>query len=286
MSVAFTQVDAFTAEPFRGNPAAVVVLDAWPSPAWMQAVAAEMNLSETAFLVPRAGTPATASEWELRWFTPAVEVDLCGHATLASAWVLWERLGRPAPPGGGAAADDGALPPLVFHTRSGALRAVRRAGRAELDFPATPPREAPAPSGLAAALGVTPAWTGFSRFDVVALVESEAAVREAAPDLTALRRVEARGVILTAAAAEPGGGYDFVSRFFAPAVGVPEDPVTGSAHCALAPFWAARLGRTELVGHQVSARGGIVRVRHAGDRVTLAGEAVVVARGELLVAPA
>jgi PhzF family phenazine biosynthesis protein len=275
MSVAFTQVDAFTDEVFGGNPAAVVVLDRWPAAAWMASVAAEMNLSETAFLVRRDGGDAPATEWQLRWFTPAVEVDLCGHATLASAWVLWNAM----------AAQQAAAPALAFHTRSGVLRAARRDGWGELDFPATPPRSAEPPAGLDEALGVAPTWVGRSRFDVLALVDTEEEVRAADPDLGLLRQVEARGVILTARATEPSGGYDFVSRFFAPVAGVAEDPVTGSAHCALAPFWAERLGRAELVGYQASARGGFVRVSVAGDRVLLGGQAVLVARGELLVDP-
>jgi len=266
MSIAFTQVDAFTAEPFRGNPAAVVVLPRWPSAEWMQAVAAEMNLSETAYLVRQDGG------FGLRWFTPAVEVALCGHATLASARVLW---------------DDGHAPPsapLVFHTLSGTLTATARGEWIELDFPATPPTELPAPEGLAEALGVRLSWVGRSRFDVVAVVDDEREVRAAAPDHSRLRRLGARGVMHTAPAA-PGSGHDFVSRFFAPGSGIDEDPVTGSAHCCLAPFWAARLGRNELVGYQASPRGGVVRVRVDGDRVQLGGQTAVVARGELLVDP-
>ena len=272
MSVAFTQVDAFTGEAFRGNPAAVVVLDRYPAEAWLQAVAAEMNLSETAFVVPRAGSGPRAPELDLRWFTPAVEVRLCGHATLASAWTLWHD---------GLAAEGAEI---VFHTLSGPLRAARRDGWIELDFPATPPREAETPAGLVESLGLEPSWVGRSRFDVMVEVATEDLVRGARPDFGRLRGVEARGVMVTAAAA-PGAGYDFVSRFFAPAAGIDEDPVTGSAHCSLAPFWAERFGRTDLVGYQASARGGIVRVTVRGDRVLLAGQAVPVARGELLVDP-
>ncbi len=271
MSVGFTQVDAFTAEPFRGNPAAVVVLADWPAESWMQAVAAEMNLSETAFLVRREGD-AERNEFGLRWFTPTVEVALCGHATLASARVLWEE-------GHATAA------PLVFHTKSGALTASRDGAWIELDFPATPPQEAPAPAGLMEALGVKPRWVGRSRFDFVVVVDEEAAVRAAQPDHTRLRGVEARGVMLTAPAAT-GADHDFVSRFFAPASGVDEDPVTGSAHCCLAPYWAARLGRSHLVGYQASQRGGEVRVSVVGDRVRLAGQTALVARGRLLLDPA
>jgi predicted PhzF superfamily epimerase YddE/YHI9 len=175
----------------------------------------------------------------------------------------------------------GADPELVFHTRSGALRAARRDGWIELDFPATPPRAIAAPEGLAAALGLQPRWVGRSRSDVLVEVADERAVREVRPDMARLAAVEARGVIVTAAAARPGD-YHFVSRFFAPQVGIAEDPVTGSAHCALAPFWGERLGRDELVGFQASPRGGTVRVRLAGERVMLGGQAVPVARGELL----
>lgn len=255
------QVDAFTDRPFAGNPAAVCILAAPGEEPWMRDVAAEMNLSETAFL------HRLDDGWSLRWFTPAVEVDLCGHATLASAHVLWQ---------------DGLLPPDAqarFHTRSGLLTAVREGGWIRMDFPAKPEQPAPAPEGLEQALGVRPLYTGRSRFDWLVEVESEAVVRALTPDLGLLARVQARGVIVTARAEV--GGYDFVSRFFAPRVGVPEDPVTGSAHCALAPFWAARLGRDELTGYQASRRGGTVQVRVAGDRVMLGGQAVTVMRGEL-----
>lgn len=256
------QVDAFAHRPFAGNPAAVCVLDGPREESWMRDVAAEMNLSETAFLHPRD------DGWSLRWFTPAVEVDLCGHATLAAAHVLWQ---------------DGLLPPDAearFHTRSGVLTAALRDGWITMDFPAKPEQAAPAPEGLAEALGARPVYTGRSRFDWLVELESEAAVRALAPDLGVLARVQARGVIVTARS--QGGEYDFVSRFFAPSVGVPEDPVTGSAHCALAPFWAARLGRDSLTGYQASRRGGIVKVRVAGDRVMLGGQAVTVMRGELV----
>ena len=266
MSVRFTQVDAFSSEPFRGNPAAVVVLDEWPRPQWMQSVAAEMNLAATAFPVRRE------DGFGLRWFTPAVELALCGHATLASARVLWDE-------GLAAAAE-----PIAFHTQSGVLRAQPAGDWIELDFPATAAVEVASPPGLAAALGVTPSWVGRSRFDIVAVADDERQVREARPDHGALRLVGARGVILTAAASA-GSGHDFVSRFFAPGVGIDEDPVTGSAHCCLAPYWAQRLGRDELVGYQASPRGGVVRVRVAGERVFLAGQTTVVVRGELLVDP-
>jgi PhzF family phenazine biosynthesis protein len=269
MSVRYTQVDAFSTEPFRGNPATVMVLDALPSAAWMQRVAAELGLPATAFVVkPSDG----GTVFGLRWFTRAAELQLCGHGTLASSRVLWED--------GLAAAGE----PIAFEAPSGALRASRHAEWIELDFPATPPVEAAPPAGLAEALGVTPSWVGRSRFDVVAILDDETAVRNARPDLGALRRVEARGVILSAAA-NAGSGFDFVSRFFAPAIGIDEDSVTGSAHCCLAPYWAARLERNEMVGYQASPRGGVVRVRVAGDRVVLGGQTALVARGELLVDP-
>jgi PhzF family phenazine biosynthesis protein len=256
------QVDAFADRPFGGNPAAVCVLSAPRGERWMQDVAREMNLSETAFLHPEN------EGYRLRWFTPAVEVALCGHATLASAHVLWQ---------------DGHLPTdrqARFHTLSGLLTADRRGEWIELDFPATGPAPAPPPAGLAAALGVEPRWVGRSRFDYLVLVEHEDTVRNLQPDFAALEQVDARGIIVTSRAATPG--YDFVSRFFAPRAGVPEDPVTGSAHCALTPFWSERLGRTEMTAYQASPRGGTVRVRHAGDRVVLAGQAVTVLEGELV----
>ncbi|HXT19480.1 MAG TPA: PhzF family phenazine biosynthesis protein, partial [Thermoanaerobaculia bacterium] len=232
-------------------------------------VAAEMNKPATAFVVRQDGAAAT---FGLRWFTRVSELALCGHGTLAASRALWED--------GLASAGE----PIAFQAQSGALTATRNGEWIELDFPATPPVEAEAPPALAEALGVTPSWVGRSRFDIVAIVDDEAAVRNAAPDQAALRRVEARGVILSAAA-DAGGGYDFVSRFFAPSVGIDEDSVTGSAHCCLAPYWAARLGRTEMVGYQASPRGGVVRVRVAGDRVVLGGQTALVARGELLVDP-
>jgi PhzF family phenazine biosynthesis protein len=261
MGLPIVQVDAFTDRPFAGNPAGVCILPAPADPVWMQDVAREMNLSETAFLVPRS------DGFDLRWFTPATEIDLCGHATLASAHVLWE---------------DGHLAPGTqarFHTKSGALTADRRDPWIEMDFPATSPKEFPAPRGLAEAVGVTPRFVGRSRFDYLLEVGDEDTVRAVQPDFTALARVEARGVIVTSRAAT--SDYDFVSRFFAPRAGIAEDPVTGSAHCALAPYWVAKLGRPELVGYQASPRGGVVRVRLAGDRVVLGGQAVTVLRGDL-----
>jgi len=257
------QVDAFTSEPFRGNPAAVCFLDRERDEAWMRNVAAEMNLSETAFLLPRG------DDWSLRWFTPAVEVKLCGHATLGSAHALWEegRLG----------ANDVAH----FHTLSGVLTAARDGEWIELDFPATIEQEIAPPDGLLESLGVAHAWyVGRNEFDYLVEVDSEDEVRALQPDFARLAQLPVRGAIVTSKAS--ADGVDFVSRFFAPAVGVPEDPVTGSAHCCLTPFWSARLGKTEMRALQVSKRGGELRVRVAGDRVKLAGQAVTTLRGELL----
>ncbi len=261
MSLKIVQVDAFTNRPFGGNPAAVCVLPAPRDERWMQDVAREMNLSETAFLHPRN------DGYALRWFTPAVEVALCGHATLASAHVLWE---------------DGHVPAgrqARFHTKSGVLTADRKGDWIELDFPATPAAPAAAPAGLGEALGSTPRWVGRSKFDYLVEVESEDQLRGLDPDFMALERVEARGIIVTSRATTTG--YDFVSRFFAPRAGVREDPVTGSAHCALTPFWSERLKKTEMTAYQASPRGGVVRVRLNGDRVVLGGQAVTVLRGDL-----
>jgi predicted PhzF superfamily epimerase YddE/YHI9 len=253
MALELTVVDAFTSEPFRGNPAAVAILDAFPGDDLMQAVAREMNLSETAFVVPRDD-----GDHDLRWFTPAVEVDLCGHATLAAAHVL--------------------ASPTRFHTRSGSLACTHGAGGwIEMDFPADPPVEAPAPPGL----GVPAVrWYGVGRWDALVEVGDAAVVRRLRPDLAAIAAVGTRCVAVTAPADMPG--VDFVSRVFAPNVGIPEDPVTGSAHCTLAVHWAARLGRPDLVAEQASARGGTLRVRVRGDRVTIAGQAVTVATTRLI----
>jgi PhzF family phenazine biosynthesis protein len=263
MTLRIYQVDAFTDVPFRGNPAAVCPLPEARSEAWMADVAREMNLSETAFLVRRAD-----GAFDLRWFTPAAEVALCGHATLASAHVLWET--------GVLAAGETAR----FQTKSGLLTAERLAdGLIELDFPARPAEEAPAPDGLAEALGAPARFVGRSALDYLVELASEEAVRDLKPDVRRLLPLPVRGVIVTA---RGSGGVDFVSRFFAPRVGVDEDPVTGSAHTSLTPHWAARLGKTEMVGYQASARGGVVRVRLVGDRVKLGGRAVMILRGDLL----
>jgi PhzF family phenazine biosynthesis protein len=256
-----TVVDAFTEQPFSGNPAAVCVLSEDKDKRWMQLAARELNLSETAFLLRRG------EAWALRWFTPLVEVDLCGHATLASAHVLWEQGYEP----------EGR--PLRFRTRGGDLSAARRDQRIELDFPATTPEWADPPPGLSEALGTRPRAVAKSRFDLLVELDSEAAVRDLTPDLTLLATLPVRGVIVTSLATTPG--FDFVSRFFAPQSGVPEDPVTGSAHCALAPFWAERLGKTRLLAYQASPRGGVIEAEFVGDRVLLRGRAVTVLRGEL-----
>ncbi|MFN8037065.1 MAG: PhzF family phenazine biosynthesis protein [Acidimicrobiia bacterium] len=259
-------VDAFTPEAFRGNPAAVCVLDAGdhPDDAWMQSVAAEMKHSETAFLVPRGDA------WSLRWFTPIVEVELCGHATLASAHVLFET----------GAAD--ATATITFVTRwRGDLRARRAADTIELDFPASPASPASTLAGLAEGLRTQPRHVAVNDDFVIAELADEHAVRDLDPVLEALRALGPRGVIVTAAAGA-GTAADFVSRYWAPGAGIADDPVTGSAHCALAPYWAAKLGRTELVGLQVSSRPGTVRMRLDRDRVFLGGDAVTVLRGMLL----
>lgn len=257
-------VDAFTARPFAGNPAAVCLPEGEAGAAWMQQVAAEMNLSETAF-VTREG-----DAWRLRWFTPKVEVDLCGHATLASAHVLWQ---TGACLGG---------EPVRFVTRSGVLTATQAGGAIELDFPALPADPCVAPPGLAEALGVAPILVANTGMDVLCELADADELRRLAPDFGRLAKVPTRGVIVTCRS--DAAGYDFLSRFFAPGAGVAEDPVTGSAHCALGPFWAGRLNKSELVGYQASRRGGEVRVRVVGGRVRLLGHAVTVVRGELVAA--
>lgn len=262
MRIPLYQVDAFTDKPFSGNPAAVCILDA-PRPVdWMQKVAMEMNLSETAFLMPQG------QGFLLRWFTPRVEVDLCGHATLASAHVLWEA--EYMEPG----------KEVVFQTRSGLLRVWKEADMIQMDFPATYASLTPEAMGLAKALGATPRYVGRTRYDLLVELASQEELEGLRPDFRAVAKLDARGIIVTSPSSNCN--FDFASRFFAPAVGVDEDPVTGSAHCCLGPFWSERLGRGELVGYQCSCRGGVVRVRMAGDRVVLGGRAVTVLRGELV----
>src|SRR6266480_1022598 len=262
MGMKIYQVDAFTEKPFSGNPAAVCIMDELQGESWMQNVAREMNLSETAFLHKQA------EGYNLRWFTPTVEVELCGHATLASAHVLWElRLLKPGEE-------------AIFHTLSGLLAAHQKGKWMEMNFPAKLEEQAIAPDGLIEALGVAVKYVGKNQFDYLVEVESEEIVRNIKPDFGLLQSVAARGVIVTSLAGSDE--FDFVSRFFAPNVGVNEDPVTGSAHCCLSPFWSKRLGKDELVGYQASARSGVVKVRYAGDRVFLGGQAVTVLRGELM----
>ena len=262
MGIPLFQVDAFTDRWFAGNPAAVCLLPAPRDEKWMQDVAREMNLSETAFLHRQR------DGYHLRWFTPAIEVDLCGHATLASAHVLWEA-GHLKP-----------TEPARFHTRSGLLTATRQGDWIELDFPATPAEPTTAPPELLRALRSTPRYVGQSKFDYLVEVESEEKLRALRPDFTLLATIPIRGIIVTARSASPP--YDFVSRFFAPQSGVAEDPVTGSAHCCLGPFWQARLGKSEFLAYQASERGGVVRVRVGEGRVYLGGQAVTVLRGELI----
>ncbi|MCT7949254.1 PhzF family phenazine biosynthesis protein [Ancylothrix sp. C2] len=261
MSIPLIQVDAFTNQPFTGNPAAVCILTEPASDDWMQKVAAEMNLSETAFLYPKDDS------FNLRWFTPTLEVDLCGHATLASAHVLWE-LGYLNP-----------QETAKFSTRSGLLTAIRQDKWIELNFPATPPEPASLPPNLAEALGVNLKSVAKNKFDYLVEVNSEQTLRQMQPDFALLKTVPVRGIIVTSL--PDSEEYDFVSRFFAPAAGVNEDPVTGSAHCSLGPFWAERLNKTQFVAYQASARGGIVRVKLQENRVCLGGQAVTVLRGEL-----
>ena len=258
------QVDAFASGPFTGNPAAVCLLEQPADAAWMQAVAAEMNLSETAFV--HALDADGAERFGLRWFTPTVEVDLCGHATLASAHVLWDT--------GRLAADTAAR----FETRSGVLTASRSGDEVELDLPADPVAPAEPEPGVLDALGLDAAITSRGRVGWVLEVADATAVRDTRPDFSRLASFEI--VVLTARADDQA--YDFVSRCFGPKFGIDEDPVTGSAHCALGPYWADRLGKAELTGFQASARGGVVRVRVDGDRTVLGGRAVTVTRGELL----
>jgi PhzF family phenazine biosynthesis protein len=262
MRQTITQVNAFTDTPFTGNPAAVCLLRVSVDDVWMQAVAREMNLSETAFLSRRG------DEYDLRWFTPTAEVDLCGHATLASAHVLWEE-GHLGP-----------HEPARFYTRSGLLTAERRGTWVQMDFPAEPELPATPPPDLAKALGVTPRYVGKNRWDYLLQVDSEEAVRALKPDFRLLATIPMRGVMVTSRA--DSREYDFVSRFFAPGSGIDEDPVTGSAHCCLGPFWRTRLNKDDLLAHQASPRGGVVRVRVQDSRVLLGGQATTVWRGELV----
>ncbi|GAC1378543.1 MAG: PhzF family phenazine biosynthesis protein [Ktedonobacteraceae bacterium] len=263
MGLTIYQVDAFTDRPFAGNPAAVCILAEPGDARWMQQVATEMNLSETAFLYKQE------NGFSLRWFTPVAEVELCGHATLASAHTLWEV--------GQLQANEQAR----FHTLSGLLTANHgEDGWIEMDFPAKCEEQADAPPSLLQALGVSASYVGKNVFDYLVEVGTEEEVRGMQPDMTLLAKVPVRGVMVTSRASSPR--YDFVSRFFAPQVGVNEDPVTGSAHCCLAPYWSQRLGKSEMLAYQASARGGVVRVSVNGERVKLGGQAVTVMQGELI----
>ena len=254
-------VDAFADRPFTGNPAAVVPLTKWRDDDWLQNVAMEMNLSETAFFVP------IENGFQLRWMTPKVEVDLCGHATLATAKVIGQ-LGL---------VKEGEA--IRFESRSGTLTARLVADQIELDFPLKPEEATTAPGGLLEALGANTKYIGKNAFDYLVEVESESVVRKLTPDFNRLASVGCRGVIVTARSDDPR--FDFVSRFFAPGAGIDEDPVTGSAHCCLAGFWSKRLSKTKFVAYQASARGGVINVELLGDRVLLGGQAVIVAHGEL-----
>jgi len=257
MRIPYYQVNAFTSDSFGGNPAGVCPLQSWPDDTLLQNIAAENDLSETAFFCEENNA------FRLRWFTPTVEVDLCGHATLATAFVMFAELGRREAE-------------LSFETRSGRLRTVWRDGKVEMDFPSWRPIACEAPENLERALGAKPSEVLRSR-DYVAVFESESDVAALKPDMGLVSTLDAQGVIATA----KGRKADFVSRYFAPRAGVPEDPVTGSAHCILIPFWAERLGRRELSAKQISRRGGELFCRDAGERVFMSGEAVVYCRGEL-----
>jgi len=258
MKIPIYQVDAFALGPFSGNPAAVCPLDAWLDDDTMQSIAAENNLSETAFIVARA------TGYDLRWFTPAIEVDLCGHATLAAAYVVLNHL-QPD------------LDWVAFETKSGKLIVTRNGERLSMDFPARAPTPTTVSAALSEALGEAPAEVHLSR-DILAVYEDEASVRRLSPDQARLLALEeGLGVIVTA----KGDAVDFVSRFFAPRAGIAEDPVTGSAHCTLVPFWAKRLGQSKLVAHQVSARGGELHCEHRGDRVIMSGDCTLFLTGNI-----
>lgn len=262
MGFELMQVDAFADRPFSGNPAGICILNGVVEEGWMQNVARELNLPETAF-VSREG-----DGFRLRWFSPAAEVDLCGHATLAAAHALRER----------GMADAGAL---KFFTRSGILTVGFRGGLIEMDFPSEPASWVELPSLIVKSMGIMPLYCGKNRMDYLVEAASAETVRTLNPDFRILQSLKTRGVIVTAASDMPG--FDFISRFFAPALGIDEDPVTGSAHCCLGPYWAAKLGKNDLKGYQASNRGGTVDVGVRGERVLLSGRAVTVSRGEILV---
>ena len=269
--ISIWQVDAFAERPFAGNPAAVCILGSFPSDAWMQSLAAEMNLSETSFIVPTGDT----NSFQLRWFTPTTEVDLCGHATLAAAHTLIEQ-----------ERIESSLP-IRFQTRSGELPCTQSGSRITLDFPAKPAtdfEDTEKRAQLLAALGIPDASVHQSKFDLLVKVDDSDIVETLRPNFQALGEVQTRGVMVTAASQTLG--FDFVSRFFAPRCGINEDPVTGSAHCCLAPYWADRIGRKSLVGYQASPRGGVVHCEVADDRVRLTGQAITILEGTLRIEPA
>jgi PhzF family phenazine biosynthesis protein len=261
MKIPIYQVDAFTGQPFHGNPAGVCFLSAPCPEQWMQCVAKEMNLSETAFLLPEN------EGYRLRWFTPAVEVDLCGHATLASAHILWET--------GRLAKDEMAQ----FYSRSGLLMARLEGDWIQLNFPVKRLELVTIPEELSTVLGISPVFVGKNQFDYLVEVENEEILHSLQPDMARLSQIPVRGVIVTCAATTPG--YDFMSRFFAPRVGVPEDPVTGSAHCCLTPYWAEKLHKQSMRAYQDSPRGGELHLRLEGDRVLISGQAVTIFQGEM-----
>lgn len=267
MSLPFFQIDAFSSAPFGGNPAAVVLLDEARPDDWLQSVAMENNLSETAFVLPmKSGT------FPLRWFTPTIEVDLCGHATLAAAHALWE------------SETVAANQQIEFETRSGKLSVAKRDNQIQMDFPITPVTIAEPPAGLLTSFQtngqpLNPVAVLKSAFDYIVVVDKESTVRNVVVDFRKLATIDARGVTVTAIA-DPTSAYDIVSRFFAPAAGVDEDPVTGSAHCALIDYWSQKLNHNKLTGFQASSRGGMVKIEKRADRAILTGEAVTVIRGE------
>ena len=264
VTIDFSHVDAFTRRPFGGNPAVVCRVADWPSPARMQDVAAEMNAGATVFV------HRLDADIHLRWFSPTVELDMCGHGTLAAAHLLWET------------GDADTARAIAFQTRAGTLTAVREADRIVLDCPALVDRAVDPPEGLLAALGLSAArYVGRNRFDYLVEVDGEQIVRDLHVDMSMLTRIETRGVIVTSRAAD--ADTDFVSRFFAPAAGIPEDQATGSAHCCLAVFWSHRLGKTRLVARQLSPRGGLFFMDVAGDRVRIGGDAVIVSEGRLTI---
>lgn len=265
MQLPFYQVDSFTRRAFHGNPAAVVPLESWLSDERMQQIASEANLSETAFVVRTGSAGNGEARYHIRWFTPTVEVDLCGHATLAAAHVLWHHVGERAPR-------------IVFDGKSGPLPVDRKGDQTVLDFPSRPGEAIAVSDELTTALGRRPVEAYKSR-DVMAVFEHKRDVHELSPDIAKLAAIDGVCVIATA----PGAGHDFVSRVFAPRVGIAEDPVTGSAHCTLAPYWAKKLGKSSVSGHQVSKRGGELFCEVAGDRVRIGGHCVLYLEGRICV---